>query len=442
VTPRQTGFGVLVPGALLSACVLAGVGCGGASGGSGGSGRAAGGGGGSAAVGGGPGGGGGDLATAPADADGPRQAPTPDPRVTDDPPPQVSQPQTTAPALDLVDTVKTSTQRDAMSAFLVKPATRAAASKPSRPKAIVLYSALVVARGPGSPEAYTLAELWQLEGQNREAVAVLDRFIASSDDAAAVERATKDRRAWDKPDPFAKPVELPSLDADAKKVFKLGRAAYKKKKWGDAIVYFHMGYTLAPDLPGFLRELGATYDKLGAKDKKVEFYRAYLLRRPFGKNSDEIRKELKSTKSSLGELSISSSLPCDEIWLNRQPVPGKLPKKGLLVAPGDYKAFCISYTYEIGFWEYATVAAGGKESVEFRWAIIVNQLREPYGRIQIEDARSPGVMMDLGITNPEVGVVVPADGRSLKVIVKDDLGTRSEERYVKLQAGQRTVIKW
>jgi tetratricopeptide (TPR) repeat protein len=425
--------------AILLACATA---CGGA----GGNGAVQGGGGGKTS--GGGAGGGSDPADGGGGGDGeplavkpdPDQAP-PDDRKDDSPQPAEPEPPKTA-ELDLVHTVETTQSRDKMSAFLVKPATKAAGVKATRPRAIVLFSALVVARGPGSPEAYELAKLWQLEGQSREAVAVLDRFIAASSDNEAVERARRDRKAWNKEDPFAKALELPSLDAEGKKVFKLGRAAFKKKKYGDALVYFHMGYALAPSLPGYLRELGATYDKLGAKDKKVAFYTAYLHGTPFGKNAEAIRKELKKDTGTLGKLTVQSSLPCELVLLNRQEVPGKLPKKELLVAPGAYTAFCLSYEYELGFWEYAEVKAGEAAELSFQWAIVENKLTEPLGRISIEDARRPGVMMDLGITKPAVGVVVPDDGRSLKVILKDDMGTRSEERYVKLQAGQRTVIKW
>lgn len=355
-----------------------------------------------------------------------------DPEPVPDPP---------AKTLDLVDTVQTTTKRADMSAFLVKPA-KAADDKRDWPKAIVLYQALVVARGPGSPEARRLADVWALSGQSDEAARVLSAYIASSTDADAVKTAKADlSRITRNPDPFAKQFELPALKTEATQAFKAGRAAFKKKKWGDALVQFHMGYALSPDLPGFLRELGATYEKLGAKDRKLEFYRAYLYTRPFGKNSDDIRKELAKEKV-LGSLTVTSSLPCEQVWINRQLVPGKLPKKDLQLAPGTYKGLCYNGTFEIAFFEYGTVTAGSKGTLEFNWAIVVNALEKPYGRISIENPRSPGVMMDLGITNPEVGVVVPADGRSLKVIVKDDAGTKSEERYVKLTPGQRQVIKW
>jgi hypothetical protein len=139
---------------------------------------------------------------------------------------------------------------------------------------------------------------------------------------------------------------------------------------------------------------------------------------------------------------VSSSLPCTELWINRQKIPGKLPEKGLAVAPGDYKGLCFNPKYEMALFEYATVEAGKSAQLSFRSAIVINQLEHPYGRIALENASSPGVMIDLGITSPEVGVPVPADGHPLKMVLKDDSGVRSEERTVKIEPGQRLIVRW
>ena len=212
------------------------------------------------------------------------------------------------------------------------------------------------------------------------------------------------------------------------------------EQYGDALVYFHMGYALAPDLPGFLRELGSTYDKLGATDRKREFYRRYLVQRPFGANADVVRSELARDKDVLGTLLVSSSLPCTELWVNRQRITGKLPEKGLLVAPGSYKGLCFNPKYEMALFEYATVEPGKPAKMTFRWAIIVNKLERPLGRIALENPKSPGTMIDLGITSPEVGVAVPADGHKLKMVLKDDSGATTEERSVQIEPGQKLVV--
>lgn len=343
---------------------------------------------------------------------------------------------------DLVDTVKTTKPRGELSEFLAKKA-EAAAQKRDLGRAIVLHQALVAARGPGSPEARRLATLWTLAAQSADAARVLEEFAAATSDAKArAEARAEATRLTANPDPFSKQLELPALAAEAKQAFKLGRAAFARKQYGDALVYFHMGYALAPDLPGFLRELGATYEKLDARDKKVDFYRAYLLRRPFGKNADEVRKELSKDRGALAALTLESSLPCEEVWVNRQPVPGKLPAKKLLVAPGTYKAFCLSRKYEIGIFEYVTVEAGQQATLKFNWAVVVNQLASPLGRIAIENPKAAGTLLDLGVSSPEIGVVLPADGRALKMVLKDDSGSRVEERSVRIRPGERFVVKW
>jgi len=143
----------------------------------------------------------------------------------------------------------------------------------------------------------------------------------------------------------------------------------------------------------------------------------------------------------LGSLLISSTLPCTELWVNRQRVT-KLPDKGIVVAPGQYKGLCFNPKYEMALFEYATVEPGKPAAMTFRWAIVENRLERPLGRIAIENPKSPGTMIDLGITSSEVGVAAPADGHKLKMVLKDDSGVRTEERMVTVEPGQHVVVKW
>ena len=346
------------------------------------------------------------------------------------------------PDLDIVDHVKTATARADLSAFLVKPA-RAALAAGDRPRAIVLHQALAMARGPGSAEARQLAALWTDAGQPDEAVRVLQRFVAySSDEAARASARATLAQLTAGPPVDARPIALPSQVALARQAFKQGRAAFGKKRWGDALVLFHVGYALAPELPGFLRELGATYERLGATAAKLAFYQAYLVRMPFGKNADAVRAELARTDDALASLSMTSSLPCEEVWLNRQRVPVALPQKKLVIAPGSYKALCLSRRYEIAIFEYAMVPPGGSASIRFDWAVVVNKLAAPLGRIAIENPNAPGVMLDLGVSSPEVGVVVDSLGKPLRMVLKDDGGTRVVERKVRIRPGERVVVEW
>lgn len=344
---------------------------------------------------------------------------------------------------ELSQTVPTKSSRSDLSRFLVKAA-ETAVKKRDWAKAIPLYQALAVARGPTSAEQKQLATLWTLAGQNEEAAEAWTAFAEATkndtDRKAAIDEAL---RLGSAQDPFAEKLTLTALTRQARQAFTAGRAAFKKKNFGDALVLFHMGYALAPDLPGFLRELGSTYDKLGATDRKREFYRRYLVQRPFGANADVVRSELARDKDVLGTLLVSTSLPCTELWVNRQRIDTrKLPDKGLLVAPGNYKGLCFNPKYEMALFEYATVEAGKPAAMTFSWAIIVNKLEKPLGRIALENPKSPGIMIDLGITSVEVGVAVPADKRKLKMVLKDDAGLRTEVRSVQIEPGQKHTVRW
>lgn len=343
---------------------------------------------------------------------------------------------------ELAQSVKTVKPRAQMSAFLVPAATRTAKAR-DWARAIPLYQALVIARGPGSAEAKQLATMWTLAGQNERASEAWSSYASAITDPKERDAAlAESTRLAGVADPFADKLGLVALGAEANQAFSLGRAAFAKKQYGDALVYLTMGYALAPELPGFLRELGSTYDKLGAAEPKREFYRRYLVQRPFGANADVVRAALAKDKDVLGSLLVSSSLPCTEMWVNRQRITGKLPDKGIIVAPGSYKGLCFNPKYEMALFEYATVEPGKPAAMTFRWAIVENKLERPYGRIALENPKAPGVMIDLGITSPEIGVAAPADGRKLKMVLKDDSGVRTEERMVQIEPGQRLVVRW
>lgn len=307
-------------------------------------------------------------------------------------------------------------------------------------RAIPFYQALVVARGPGSVEAKQLASLWARANQNDDAAETWRAYAAAVEAERATALAEADRLIAQR-DPNASRLNLSPLVAEARRAFALGRAAFKKRRFGDALVYFHVGNALAPELPGFLRELGATYDKLGASVQRRELYRRYLVQRPFGANADVVRAELAKEKDVLGTLLVSSSLPCTQLWVNRQRI-AKPPVTGIVVAPGEYKGLCFDEKLEMALFEYATVEPGKPAVMEFRWGIVENALERPFGRIALENPKAPGTMIDLGITSREVGVAAPGDGRALKMVLKDDSGTRTEERLVKIAPGQRLVVRW
>jgi hypothetical protein len=342
----------------------------------------------------------------------------------------------------LYHTVSTRRPRVQLSEFLVTPARRSVKAR-DWARAIPLYQALVVARGSGSAENKQLATLWTLAGQNERAAEAWRDYAAAVTDPEDQKVATAEAmRLASVVDPFADKLVLAEQTGDARRAFAAGRAAFSAQQYGDALVWFHIGHALAPELPGFLRELGATYDKLGADDSKREFYRRYLVQRPVGRNADVVRAELAKQPGLLGMLKVTSSLPCTELWLNRQRLATKLPDAGLVVAPGNYKGLCFNPKLEMALFEYATVEPGKPAALTFRWGIVENRLEHPLGRIALENPAAPGVMVDLGITSTEVGVAAPADRRKLKMVLKDDSGIRTEVRSVQIEPGQRLVVTW
>ena len=330
--------------------------------------------------------------------------------------------------------------RVAISAFLEQPA-RLAIKRRDHTRAVALYRGLVAARGAGDRAALDLAQAWTLVGRYDEAGEVLDAFLANSQDRALIGRARAERERVGKARLFFdREFVLQPATAEARRCFALGRRAFRKQRFAEALAYYEMGHALAPDMPGFLRELGATYDRLGARSERVAFHTRYLQSRPLGKNADYVRKQLEQVNAPLGSLDVSSSLPCDEFWLAGTSGTS-LPIKALKLPPGRFKALCVSFVHELAYFEYVTIQPRQVTRLTFRWAVVENKLRDPLGRIRIEDARS-GDLIDLGVSSPAIGVVVPADDRALRVELVAEDGTRRESRYLRLSPGGRYDVRW
>ncbi len=349
------------------------------------------------------------------------------------------------------DGLKTSESPEKMSEWLVKPA-KTATDKRQWPLAITYYQALVEARGPISSEAYELAMRWVDAGEFANAVDVLNRFIDST--PSADERAAKMKvrdnliKAGER-NKFTRPFEAVPASADAIKAFDLGRKAFKANKFADAELYFRLGAKLDPNLKGFLRELGATYDKLGAKDKKIFYYREYIAESPFGANADFARAELAKEKGALGKLTMASVLPCDGgVWLNAQKMPGKLPMKAITMPPGRHKALCWNVPYSYLQFETFDVEVGKTKNVTFNWAVVYNDLgtNGPFGRIFLEDVTDKsGALRQLEPRPGDVGtgVPVPPDGRPMKYkLVSMDKQKVAPDLLIRIQPGEQVHIKW
>lgn len=338
---------------------------------------------------------------------------------------------------------KTSESPEKMSAFLVKPAKDAMKAK-KYPLAISLYSGLVAARGKDDDSALELAKAWNLAGQFEEAARVYSDFAetTSNDEQRVMARGEIDRlREFE--NPFSRDFAPVRANKEAREAFSLGRKAQKKKKWGDALFYFEVALALDPTLAGTVREIGSSYLKLGAKDDATKFYLDYLWRKPAGKFTKDVLKELKKLKANkkLGYLNVTSKLKCDEVWVEGQMVKG-LPIKKKPMAPGRYTWLCYSGRYGMAYFETVRVEEGKTSDLEFTWAVVINEMQKPWGRIVLEDARKRGVMRDLGIDAQDFGVIVPKDGSALKMELKAPNGATLEERFVRIKPGETLRVKW
>ena len=340
---------------------------------------------------------------------------------------------------------KTSESPEKMSEFLVKPAKEAMKGK-KYPNAISLYAGLVAARGKGDDAALELGKAWNLEAQLEEAARVFDDFAAHTrNDKKRIFAQDEAERLREFEEPFQRTFAPDYAKQQAVEAFGLGRKAQKKKKWADALFYFEVAGAIDPTLNGVVREIGASYSKLGANDDATNFYLDYLWRSPVGKFTKDILKELKKLKKTgeLGYLNVQSKLPCDEVWVEGQ-LAQKLPIKKLAMAPGKFTWLCYSGRYGMAYFESIVVEKGKTKTLEFAWAILVDDLKNPYGRIFLEDARRPGVLKYIGM-DPQYsdhGVVVPKDGSALKMHLKGLNGAVIEERFVRIKPGDKLVVTW
>ncbi|MBI4508365.1 MAG: tetratricopeptide repeat protein [Deltaproteobacteria bacterium] len=339
-------------------------------------------------------------------------------------------------------TKKDTPQEGDLASFLISPAEQAMAKR-NYPLAISIYRGIVAVRGDGDESAWNLSQAWTLAGQFDAAAEEIERY---RDAVSNPEKRTRAEAEIDalrsRTEGFSGRVfELVPAKSQAAVAFKMGRKLFGAKKYAEAILLFKAGYLMAPDLPGNLRELGESYDKLGRSGEANDFFVRYLKMRPFGNNANKVRERLQKA-GLVGKLTIDSSFPCELVMVNRQLLPTKLPIQGMVVAPGKYKLLCYNSQYHLAHYDEATVAKGDSVRVTFAWAILENKL-DPWGRIVLEnpDAKRAGQMFDIG-TWEEIGVPVPDDRRALKVVLRAGDGSKSKELFLKIEAGKRILLTW
>jgi tetratricopeptide (TPR) repeat protein len=335
-------------------------------------------------------------------------------------------------------------RRPDLAAFLVSPAEHALAAR-KYGLAVSLWRGVAAIRGDADPALLKLARAWTLAGEFDAAIEELERhrqaLSAQQADPVAIAAINKQIVELEsRPRGFTGGVfEVEPAETHAREAFKRGRRLMRAKKYAEAAALFRAGVELAPDLPGNHRELGEALARLGQKDQATGFLLRYLRLRPFGKNADEIRARL-APAGVLGSLSIGSSFDCEQVWMNRQPVPLALPVKSLAVAPGRYRLLCYSERYHFARYIAADVPPGEEAHAAFTWAIIENKL-DPWGRIVMENPDRESEMYDIGVFD-EIGVPVPDDRRPLKFVMRAADSSKRKEVRIKLEAGKRIPLVW
>jgi tetratricopeptide (TPR) repeat protein len=324
--------------------------------------------------------------------------------------------------------------------FLVKPAESALAEH-KLGLAVSIWRGVVAIRGEADEAVWKLADAWTLAGEFDAAAEELERYAGAVDDPG--KRAAAERRMAElthRPRGFSGPVfEVVPAEALAREAFRRGRLAFEARRYPDAVALFRAGVEMAPDLPGNYRELGEAYDRLHRGDEATRFFLRYLRLRPLGRNADDLRARLLRA-GALGRLSVETSFPCEQVWMNRQPVRAPLPLREMAVAPGRYRVLCYNEKYHFARYLDVDVPRGGKATAQFRWAILENKL-QPWGRIVVENPDRAAEMNDVGVWD-EIGVPVPEDRRALKVVIRAADGSKRREMLLKLEAGKRVPLAW
>lgn len=329
-----------------------------------------------------------------------------------------------------------------LSAFLEEPA-REAVRRRDYALAVSLYRGILEIRGEGDEAAWHLAEVFQFAREPDAAVEVLERYAAVVRDAAARRRALDRITTLRKTDyrfGSGRFAPRPAL-RQAVAAFKKGRALFRQELYAEAALLFRAGIVMAPNMPGSYRELAEAYGRLGRAAEADAFFAEYLRLHPFGQNADAVRAQLADT-GLLGSVTIASSFPCEQVWLNGQPVPLERhpPGSRITLSPGRYKALCYVERYHHVQFERFGIVAGGATKVEFAYAILLNEL-DPWGRITIEDPRRRGVLVDIGLF-PELGVAVPPDGRDLQLVLVSGDHSHREQRTIRVTPGARLIVRW
>jgi len=255
-------------------------------------------------------------------------------------------------------------------------------------KAIPLYQAIVVARGPGSAEP----------GSSRRCGRSPARTSAPPRHGATTPAPSRSGRAHPATAEAARlarwPIRSPTARArrsgDRRQEGVSARPRrVAAQQYGDALVYFHIGHALRAELPGFSASSAPTYDKLGAAPEKREFYRRLPRAAPARQQRRRRARRARARQGHPRHAAGLDSLPCTELWINPPAPDRQAARQGIIVAPGNYKGLCFQPKLEMALFAYATVEPAGP-----RPGVSLGNRREPLerplGRNRAREPRGAG----------------------------------------------------
>jgi len=323
-----------------------------------------------------------------------------------------------------------------LAAFLVAPA-EAAVAKRQFGLAISLWRGVVAIRGEGDDASVALADAWALAGEYDEAADQLTRYAqAVKDDSKGQEARQRAIDFGERPHGFtAEPLRVVPATVQAREAVARGARLRKAGRNDDAVKLYRAAIELAPDDLAPYRALAEAYAAMGKAQESRDLLVRYLRLRPFGKQADATRRQL-ADSGVLAHLTVKSSFPCDEIWVNRQ----RAPRGEMVLAPGKVRLLCYSARYHFARYLDVDVPSAGRVTAQFRWAVLENRL-DPWGRVVIENPDRANAMYDVGLWD-EVGVPVPEDGRALKVMFRAGDDSRTKEQELLLAPGKRYPLRW
>ena len=106
---------------------------------------------------------------------------------------------------------------------------------------------------------------------------------------------------------------------------------------------------------------------------------------------------------------------------------------------------CYSIKYDLAFTEWFRVEPDKTTTVVFSWAIIVNKLENPGGRIYVENILAGPddlALRPLPLTDNGVGMPVPADGRPLRLRLESLDRSVEKEIYLRIPPGSIEKVTW